>query len=161
MRLVKKRESDSPGTYHLFYADGDGIRARHHVFPVAGDAARQTGRRSGDGSLLAIPLGTTDYWIDRLTEHHLAVGEVETRRGPPSPSRSTRTALTLHETGDRESAVARRSVPAEKQIRGLHSVRLWSDVAHVSVYRVFGFVDIGTEGSGSASRLAAVARESI
>jgi glyoxalase family protein len=56
----------------------------------------------------------------------------------------------LHETGDdREFSPWRDGpVPAEKQIRGLHSVRLWErDVALTSAFLtgVLGFVDIGAE----------------
>ena len=53
MRMVKRSvNQDSPGTYHLFYADGDGpSRNGHHVFPVAGNGAGEGGRRSGNGGL--------------------------------------------------------------------------------------------------------------
>src|SRR5439155_3730048 len=95
---------------------------------------------------LAIPLGSTEYWIDRLTEHHLQLGEVDTRRGTSAlPFTDPRgLPLVLHETGDvREFTPWREStVPVEKQIRGLHSVRLWErDLAMTSAFLtgVLGF----------------------
>jgi glyoxalase family protein len=58
--------------------------------------------------------------------------------------------LTLHETGDdREFTPWLESpVPVDKQIRGLHSVRLWErDLAQTSAFLtgVLDFVDIGAE----------------
>jgi glyoxalase family protein len=53
MRLVKKSvNQDSPGTYHLFYADGDGHPGTDITFfPLARDAGSQARHRVGDGSL--------------------------------------------------------------------------------------------------------------
>jgi len=63
--------------------------------------------------------------------------------------------LTLHETGDdREfTAWADSPVPTERQIRGLHSVRLWErDLAQTAAFLtgVLGFVDAGVENGWTA-----------
>ena len=154
MRLVKKSvNQDSPGTYHLFYADGEGHPGTDITFfPWPEMAPSKHGTGLAMEVSLAIPLGSTEYWLDRLTEHHLQVGEVETRRGTSAlPFTDPHgLPLVLHETGDvREFTPWREStVPVEKQIRGLHSVRLWErDLAITSAFLtgVLGFVDIGAE----------------
>jgi glyoxalase family protein len=158
MRLVKKSvNQDSPGTYHLFYADGVGHPGTDITFfPWPEMAAAKPGVGLAMEVSLAVPVGSTDYWAERLAEHHLAVGEVETRRGTASLSFSDphELPLTLHETADdREFAPWRDSpVPLDKQIRGLHSVRLWErDLALTSSFLtgVLGFVDIGAEDGWS------------
>jgi glyoxalase family protein len=101
---------------------------------------------------LAIPLGSIDYWVDRLAEHHLAVGDIEIRRGTSALPFTDPHGLpiVLHETGDDRAFTAwpQSPVPVEKQIRGLHTVRLWErDLALTSNFLtgVLGFVDIGEE----------------
>ena len=154
MRLVKKSvNQDSPGTYHLFYADGEGHPGTDITFfPWPEMPPAKEGAGLATEVSLAIPLGAIDYWTDRLTEHHLAVGKVETRRGTSAVTFRDPHGLplTLHETGDdREFTPWPESpVPAEKQIRGLHSVRLWErDLAMTSAFLtgVLGFVDSGVE----------------
>ena len=78
--------------------------------------------------------------------------EIETRRGTSAlPFTDPHgLPLVLHETGDdRDFTPWKESpVPVEKQIRGLHSVRLWQrDLALTSSFLtgVLGFVDIGAE----------------
>jgi glyoxalase family protein len=155
MRLVKKSvNQDSPGTYHLFYADADGHPGTDITFfPWPEMPPAKAGVGLANEVALAVPVGSLGYWADRLSEHHVQVGAVETRRGTlaltlvdPHGLR-----LVLQETGDdREFTPWRDSpVPVEKQIRGLHSVRLWErDVATTSTFLtgVLGFVDIGKEG---------------
>jgi glyoxalase family protein len=154
MRLVKKSvNQDSPGTYHLFYADGEGHPGTDITFfpwPEMPEAKPGTGLAMEVS--LAIPLGSIDYWSDRLAEHHLAVSEIEIRRGTSALSFADPHGLplVLHETGDVRDFTPwpESPVPVEKQIRGLHSVRLWErDLSLTSAFLtgVLGFVDIGEE----------------
>src|SRR4051812_41971070 len=154
MRLVKKSvNQDSPGTYHLFYADADGHPGTDITFfPWPEMPPAKEGAGLATEVSLAIPLGAIDYWIGRLGEHHIAVGEIETRRATSAVTFRDPHGLplSLHETGDdREfTAWADSPVPPEKQIRGLHSVRLWErDLALSSAFLtgVLGFIDIGVE----------------
>src|SRR3954465_5248016 len=80
MRLVKKSvNQDSPGTYHLFYADGDGHPGTDITFfPWPEMAPAKQGAGLATEVSLAIPLGAIDYCICRLGEHHIPVGEAET-----------------------------------------------------------------------------------
>ena len=104
MRLVKRSvNQDSPGTYHLFYADGEGHPGTDITFfPWPEMPAAKAGVGLAMEVALAVPLGSIDYWVDRLTEHHLQVGEVETRRGTSAlPFFDAHgLPLVLHETGD-------------------------------------------------------------
>lgn len=154
MRLVKKSvNQDSPGTYHLFYADGEGHPGTDITFfPWPEMPPAKPGIGLSMEVSLAVPVGSVDYWGERLAEHHLAVGEIETRRGTSAlPFTDPHgLPLVLHETGDpRDFTPWRESpVPVGKQIRGLHSVRLWErDLAITSSFLtgVLGFVDIGDE----------------
>jgi glyoxalase family protein len=166
MRLVKKSvNQDSPGTYHLFYADGDGHPGTDITFfpwPEMPPAKAGTGL-SMEVSL-AVPLGSLDYWSDRLAEHGVSVGQVEMRRQTAALPFSDPHGLpvTLHETADERvfTPWSASPVPAERQIRGLHSVRLWErDLAATAAFLtgVLGFVDLGQD---SVSRLREGAGES-
>jgi glyoxalase family protein len=154
MRLVKKSvNQDSPGTYHLFYADGEGHPGTDITFfPWPEMPPAKPGIGLAMEVSLAAPLGSIDYWGERLAEHRLAVGEIERRRGtsvlPFTDPHGL--PLALHETGDERDFTPWRDspVPTEKQIRGLHSVRLWErDPALTASFLtgVLGFVDIGEE----------------
>jgi len=154
MRLVKKSvNQDSPETYHLFYADGDGHPGTDITFfPWPEMPPAKAGIGLAMEVSLAVPLGSLDYWADRLAEHGVQVGEVEIRRQTAALPFSDPHGLpvTLHETADERvfTAWANSPVPAERQIRGLHSVRLWErDLAATSAFLtgVLGFVDLGQE----------------
>ena len=163
MRLVKRSvNQDSPGTYHLFYADGAGHPGTDITFFPWPEMPRA---RPGVGLAmevsLAIPLGTVDYWAERLVEHHIPVGEIETRRRTSALSFTDPHGLPLvvHETGDDREFTpwADSPVPAERQIRGLHSVRLWErDLALTTSFLtgVLGFVDVGVENEWSGFEIA-------
>ena len=162
MRLVKKSvNQDSPGTYHLFYADGEGHPGTDITFfPWPEMAPAKAGIGLAMEVSLAIPIGSTEYWLDRLQEHHVSTGGVETRRGNSAVAFRDPHGLpvALHETADEREFTAWRdsAVPAEKQIRGLHSVRLWQrDLALTSAFLtgVMGFVDIGLEGEWAGFEL--------
>ena len=77
MRMVKRSvNQDSPGTYHLFYADGDGHPGTDITFfPWPEMAPAKAGVGLAMEVSLAVPLGSTDYWVDRLADHHLQIGE--------------------------------------------------------------------------------------
>jgi glyoxalase family protein len=163
MRLVKKSvNQDSPGTYHLFYADGTGHPGTDITFfPWPEMAPARPGIGLTMEVSLAIPLGTVDYWAERLVEHQIAVGEIEVRRRTSAISFTDPHGLpvTLHETGDdREFTPWQESpVPVERQIRGLHSVRLWErDLAATATFLtgVLGFIDAGVENEWTSFEIA-------
>ena len=131
MRLVKKSvNQDDPGTYHLFYADADGHPGTDLTFfPFRFSAPGKLGVGLGIEISLAIPDGSIDYWRQRLSDHGVKIGDEEARRGERVLTLSDPHGqqLALVETADeREFAPWPRSpVPADKQVRGLHAVRVW------------------------------------
>jgi glyoxalase family protein len=163
MRMVKRSvNQDSPGTYHLFYADSDGNPGTDLTFFPWPDMPRA---KPGTGLAmevsLAVPLGSIEYWSDRLSEFGIPVGEAEVRRGTAAIAFRDPHGLplALHETGDDRQFTAwvNSPVPSEKQIRGLHTVRLWeSDLALTSAFLtgVLGFVDIGAEADWNGFAIA-------
>jgi glyoxalase family protein len=159
MRLVKKSvNQDSPETYHLFYADGDGHPGTDITFfPWPEMPPAKAGIGLAMEVSLAVPLGSLDYWSDRLVEHGVSIGEIEMRRQTEALPFADPHGLpvTLHETADERlfTPWSGGPVPAERQIRGLHSVRLWErDLAATSAFLtgVLGFVDLGQESEWAA-----------
>jgi glyoxalase family protein len=131
MRLVKKSvNQDMPGTYHLFYADAEGHPgADLTFFPWPDVPPARQGIGLGSEISLAIPEQSLEYWSERLARYGVRVGEPELRRGeralPVTDSHGLE--LALIETADvREFTPWERGpVPEERQVRGLHAVRLW------------------------------------
>ena len=83
MRLVKKSvNQDDPGTYHLFYADGEGAPGSDLTFfPWGKDAARgSTGAGMASEVALAVSNGSLGFWHKRL-EHYGINSTYETRFG--------------------------------------------------------------------------------
>jgi glyoxalase family protein len=159
MRLVKKSvNQDSPGTYHLFYADGDGHPGTDITFfpwPEMGPATPGAGLAMEVS--LAVPLGSLGYWSERLVQQGSAPSDIETRRGTAAlPFTDPHgLPLVLHETADDRQFTAWRDspVPEARQVRGLHSVRLWQrDLALTASFLtgVLGFVVDGVENEWAA-----------
>ena len=126
MRLVKKTvNQDAPGTYHLFYADGEahpGTDLTFFPWPELPPASPGTGLAMEVA--LAVPADTLGYWGERLARYGVRVGEPEERRGervlPVTDPHGLPLALVA--TADpREFAPWHEGpVPPEQQIRGLH-----------------------------------------
>ena len=154
MRLVKRSvNQDVPDTYHLFYADAAGSPGSDLTFfPWANAAPMRKGIGLGVEISLAIPPQSIEYWSERLEQHGVRASRQERRRGERvipfiDPHGQE---LALVETTEREtfSAWDRSPVPAERQIRGLNSVRLWErDLETTAAFltRVLGFTDFGAE----------------
>ncbi len=168
MRLVKKSvNQDDPGTYHLFYADAAGHPGTDLTFfPFQNSPPGRLGTGLGVEIALAIPAGSRDYWRARLTEHGAKVTGVEERRGDlalllDDPHGQH---LALVEAKGRENTAPwdKSPVPADRQVVGLHAVRLWerdraltaSFLTSVLEFTDFGESDgwhrygTGTGGSG-------------
>jgi glyoxalase family protein len=131
MRLVKKSvNQDAPGTYHLFYADAEGTPGTDLTFfPWPEMAPARAGTGLTTEVSLAVPAGSLDFWQNRLSDSGVQLSAPETRRGSSAlPMVDPHgLAIALCETSDeREFAPWERSpVPRDRQILGLHSVRLW------------------------------------
>jgi glyoxalase family protein len=156
MRMVKKSvNQDVPDTYHLFFADAEGHPgADLTFFPWPRMPNLKPGIGLSMEVALAIPAGTLGYWSDRLKDGGVEVGATETRHGERAlPFRDPHGLnVALVETTDAREFTPwdKSGVPAENQILGLHSVRLWErDLAATDAFltNVLGF-QAGAEESG-------------
>ena len=131
MRMVKKSvNQDAPDTYHLFFADAEGHPgADLTFFPWPKMPLGKPGFGLAMEVSLAIPSGSLAFWSDRLRAHDVDVRPEESRFGerllPFTDPHGLQVALV--ETADpREFTPWEKSpVHAERQILGLHAVRLW------------------------------------
>jgi glyoxalase family protein len=131
MRLVKKSvNQDAPDTYHLFYADGAGTPGTDLTFfPWPKMGPGQLGVGLIVETPFAVPTGSLKYWRERFDKLGVRYGAVETRFGettlPFTDPHGLRLAL-VESADPRPFAPWQKSpVPAEHQLRGMHSVRLW------------------------------------
>ncbi len=72
LRLVKRTVNfDDPGTYHLYYADGDARPGSFLTFFPWGDRALggRVGAPQAVATAYAAPEGAVDLWLDRLASH--------------------------------------------------------------------------------------------
>ncbi|MFW5695597.1 MAG: ring-cleaving dioxygenase [Alkalispirochaeta sp.] len=132
LRLVKKSiNQDVPDTYHLFFADGAGNPGTDLTFfPWPQMGPGRVGAGVWGEVSFVIPVGSGDYWRERLIREGIPVGEPEARFGeqviPFTDPHGMQ--LSLTETSTYEHFVftpwSRSSVPNEYQIRALGSVRL-------------------------------------
>lgn len=132
MRLVKKSiNQDAPDTYHLFYADAAGSPGTDLTFFPWPDARPgRPGTGLTNEVMLAIPVGTLGWWCRRLDERKVQRGEETVRFGektlPFTDPHGLELAL-VETSHDRHFTPWERSpVPADRQIRGFHAVRLWA-----------------------------------
>jgi glyoxalase family protein len=171
MRLVKKSvNQDAPDTYHLFYADADGNPGTDLTFfPFRHSPPGRLGVGLGVEIALAIPDGSHEYWLDRLTQNGAKVTGHEVRRGERAITLTDPHGqlLALVETSDERTHTTwdKSSVPAERQIVGLHAVRAWereSALTAAFLTGVLGFSDYGeqdgwhrygVEGGGSGKHI--------
>ncbi|MDR5683674.1 MAG: ring-cleaving dioxygenase [Armatimonadota bacterium] len=154
MRLVKRSvNQDDPGTYHLFYADGEGRPGTDLTFFPWDHLPR--GRKGVGLSVevsLAVPSGTLGYWRERLLRYGVVVGEPQTRFGERTLPFVDPQGLdvALVEVEDRAfSPWEEGPVSADKQVRGLHAARTWEgDLPTTARFltEVLGFEFLGEEG---------------
>jgi glyoxalase family protein len=155
MRLVKKSvNQDDPGTYHLFYADAEGRPGSDLTFfPWSHLAPPRLGHGLAVEVGLEVPAGSLGYWGGRLEKYGARIEAEETRFGErvlavtdPHGLR-----LTLVEATDPQRPFTPwegSPVEAERQIRGLHSGRLWERSESTTAQfltTVLGFERLGSE----------------
>jgi glyoxalase family protein len=157
MRLVKKSvNQDDTGTYHLFYADGEGHPGTDLTFfPWAHMAAPRIGHGLSVEVSLTVPTGTLEFWSERLSKYGVRQDPFEVRFGrrtlPLVDPHGQRVALV-----EAPDALTREFAPwddspivVEHQIRGLESARLWEHSLALTasfLTDVMGFRHLGSEG---------------
>ena len=154
MRLVKKTvNQDVPGTYHLFYADGEAHAGTDLTFfPWPEMAPGRAGVGLTSDVALAVPPGSLGYWADRLAHAGVRVGTPSQRFGERLIvfSDPHGLVLALVETGDAREFTpwAGSPVPEALQIRGLHAVRLLEHDAAATIgflVSTLGFAAVAEE----------------
>jgi glyoxalase family protein len=156
MRLVKRSvNQDDPGTYHLFYADGEGHPGTDLTFfPWAHQAPGREGHGLTADVSLAVPPGSLEFWSERLSRYGVAHGR-ETRFGDRTLAftdpHGLRVALV-----ERADALTRTFAPwdespiaVEHQVRGLEGARMGErDLAPTTAFleQAMGFRHLATEG---------------
>lgn len=154
LRLVKRSvNQDDPGTYHLFYADRVGNPGTDFTFfPWPNMEPGRPGIGLTVETSFAVPPGSLSYWEERLREHGIKHGPLETRFGettlPVDDPHGLKIALV--ETSDERQFVPWENspVPSEYQLRGMHAVRLWErqlSPTDTVLTTLMGFDLLGTE----------------
>ena len=154
MRLVKKSvNQDSPDTYHLFFADGDAHPGTDLTFfPWPGMPKGRAGTGLAGEIALAEPVGSLDYWKERLVRYGAKPDRIEARNGGNAMPFADPHGLSLAlvETNDPRDFTPweKSAVPANRQILGLHAVRLLErDLRSTSSFltETLGFDQMGEE----------------
>jgi len=158
LRLVKKSvNQDVPDTYHLFYADGAGTPGTDLTFfPWPEMGPGQLGTGLVVEVPFAVPRGSLKYWRERFDRMGVQYGALETRFDEATLPLTDPHGLPLAlvESKDARAFVPwqKSPVPAEHQLRGLHTVRLWvrrlAPTAEVLINSM-GFTLLGRENGWS------------
>lgn len=133
LRLVKRTVNfDDPGTYHLYYADGEARPGSVMTFFPWGDGAMpgRIGAPQAVATAYAAPVGAADLWLDRLASH----GPLANVEFDAPGERFGETLLTLRapdglvveiiETPEASGAWADGPIPPEAALGTFHSVTL-------------------------------------
>ena len=154
LRLVKRSvNQDAPGTYHLFYADEAGTPGTDLTFFPWPDMAPV---REGSGQAREVQFGvapgSAEWWRERLESRGFEADTPAPRFGESTlPLRDPHGhRIALVETEDERPWVPWEgaTVPAERQLRGMHAVRMV--VRELAPTRrvleeVLGFEEVGEE----------------
>ncbi|MDX1661823.1 MAG: ring-cleaving dioxygenase [Gemmatimonadota bacterium] len=130
MRLVKRSvNQDDPSLYHLFYADAAGTPGTDVTFfPRRGMAPARPGVGQVGEVALAVPADALEWWDDRIERHGGSIAGRESRFGAPALTLVDPDGLPLALVGieqERDFAPWEASpVPVERQVRGVHAVRI-------------------------------------
>ncbi|HEY7202098.1 MAG TPA: ring-cleaving dioxygenase [Candidatus Dormibacteraeota bacterium] len=130
LRLVKRTVNfDDPGSYHLYYGDELGRPGSAMTFFVWPGAYRG---RQGPGQVgataFSVPSGSLDWWGQRLEDADVVVEPVEDRLGDEvmgfDDPEGMRLELVAADQPDPREPWRDGLVPAQRAIRGFHSVTL-------------------------------------
>ena len=131
LRLVKRTvNQDAPDTYHLFYADAEGTPGTDLTFfPWPRMAPARLGVGLSVEVAFSVAPASLPWWQERLAQHGVQVEPPTTRFGetvlPLADPHGLRLALVATDAPIATIPWERSPVPAEHQLRGMHSVRLW------------------------------------
>ncbi|MGH3089099.1 MAG: ring-cleaving dioxygenase [Rubrobacteraceae bacterium] len=128
LRMVKKTVNfDDPGTYHLYYGDGEGSPGSIMTFFPWANAPKGT---QGSGQLtvtsFSVPEGSLDFWTDHLSESGASPGELEDRFGDTVLPFADPDGIKLELVANRDGGSPWKdgAVPTENAVRGFRAVTL-------------------------------------
>jgi glyoxalase family protein len=130
LRLAKRSvNQDDPGTYHLFYTDGDAHPGTDITFfPWAHAPQHTPGVGVVGETMLTIPIGTMDAWATRLQGHGVRTEAFAERFGeralPFFDPHGMRLALVEGPQAFGFTPWHKSPVPPQEQILGLHGARV-------------------------------------
>lgn len=130
LRLVKLTVNfDDPGTYHLYYGDGQGHPGTILTFfPWPGAPRGRIGTGQATVTAFAVPHGALDYWQKRLREHHIECRQPQAALEEPVLAFADPDGLQLELVSVPDASPDRSwdggPVPVEFGIRGFHHVTL-------------------------------------
>ena len=153
LRLVKQTVNfDDPGTYHLYYADGDAEPGSFLTFfPWSDGLGGRIGAGQATATAYAVLPGAVAAWQDELASAGAEAGEPFERFGATGLRLRAPEGLVIEliETEDAEGQWAAGPVPAAQALGAFHSVTLDS-LAPESTARVltdaYGYRQLGQEG---------------
>lgn len=151
LRLVKTTVNfDAPGTYHLYYGDEAGKPGTLLTFfpwPTAARGRRGTGQATT--TAFSVPADSIGWWRDHLAGAGVTTGRIDNRDGEDvltfDDPDGLRLALVAHPQGDPRAPWDNGFVPAERAIRGLHSVTL-SVTEEEATAQMFGELGLSFAG---------------
>jgi len=154
LRLVKLTVNfDDPTNYHFYYGNGEGEPGTILTFfPWPGAARGRLGAGQTTATGLSIPVGSLEYWSERLHSKEIEVVKRDFRFGSRVLSLldPDGMVLDLTETADDSRLPWTGSeIPVDKAIRGLHHVTLTEKSAALTVatLETLGYRRVDEEGS--------------
>jgi glyoxalase family protein len=130
LRLVKKTVNfDDPGTYHLYYGDGQGTPGTILTFfPWAHAAPGRLGVGETQETAFRVPAASLGYWAHRFIQKGVTHGALEKRFGETVLTFADPDGMHFSLVGvagaGTEPDWSGGGIPAEHAIRGFHGVTL-------------------------------------
>jgi glyoxalase family protein len=156
LRLVKRSiNQDDPGTYHFFFADGEGTPGTSMTFFPWEDLSQgKVGSGQVSRTAFRVPEGSLDFWESRFDEHGVEYEDRVERFGETvlpfsDPDGLPVELVEVDVPADDPTVPWTEFVPVEVAIRGFHSVTLWlADPQRTEeLLDTMGFEKAGTEQS--------------
>ena len=162
MRLVKKTVNfDNHNVYHFYYGDGIGHPGTiWTTFPYKGYGVRVGAKGAGQvvTTVFSVPVGSLEFWRDRLRQSGVAWNDLETHFDEPAIGFNDPSGLRfeLIATDRDRRAPWTAVVDTKSAIRGIHSVQMMVRRAQPSIDFLTGVLGYKVLGH-SANRTRAAA----
>ena len=147
-RLVKKTVNfDNPGVYHFYYGNEAGEPGTiMTTFPYGGLGVRVGSKGAGqvDVTSFSVPASAMPFWRARLAAAKVAVVDAKTPFGEESLTFDDPSGLHIRlvaSADDARTPWTRPDIPADKAIRGIHSVAMPVRVAPRTVELLTSMMD--------------------